>query len=212
MWRLNSNLTACITSGRLILLDEVRDRYFAVPDNGMGAVEAWLSAADGSDVPAPLANMLSNTSPSQLTNRLRIDVAPPNPTIARAAGASVDLAGIFSVMRAILASWILLRTLKLHRILARHRGRRALATLLEPSALVEGAQRFANARRWCPIKRNCLLDSLAFDRWMAHPRNAEIVFGVVAKPFEAHCWVQSEATVLNDSYDRVSRFEPILTV
>ena len=212
MWRLNSNLTACIASGRLILLDEARDRYFAVPDASMAVVEAWLNAADGSDVPGPLANWLGNTSRGRLTNQLRIDVAPPTPTVAHAAGAGVDLSGIFSVTRTILVSWILLRTRKLHRILAHHRGGRAAAILLEPSALVDFAQRFANARRWCPIKRNCLLDSLAFDRWMAHPRNAQIVFGVVAKPFEAHCWVQSESIVLNDSYDRVSRFEPILTV
>lgn len=212
MWRLNSNLTACIASGRLILLDEARDRYFAVPDDSMAGIEAWLSAADGSDVPAPLARMLGDAGPGRFTNQLRFDVSPPNPITGQSAGAGVNLTSIFSVTRAILASLALLRTRKLHRVLAHHRGKRAVATLLEPSALVNGAQRFANARRWCPIKRNCLLDSLAFDRWMAHPRNAEIVFGVVAKPFEAHCWVQSEATVLNDSYDRVSRFEPILTV
>ncbi|HEX8300026.1 lasso peptide biosynthesis B2 protein [Sphingomonas sp.] len=212
MWRLNSNLTACIASGRLILLDEARDRYSAVPDDSVAFIEAWLSAADGSDVPAPLARMLGDTSPGRLTNQLRIDVSAPNPTAGQPAGTGADLTSVFSVTRTILASWSLLRTRKLHRILAHHRGRRTAATLLEPSALVDCAQRFANARRWCPMKRNCLLDSLALDRWMEHPRNAEIVFGVVAKPFEAHCWVQSEATVLNDSYDRVSRFEPILTV
>lgn len=212
MWRLNSNLTACIASGRLILLDEVRDRYFAVPSDSMAGIEAWLIAADGRDVPAALARMLGDATPGRFTNQMRFHVSPPNPTIGQSAEGRVDLASIFSVVRTVLAIWALLRTRKLHQILANHRGKRAVAPLVEPSALVDGAQRFANARRWCPIKRNCLLDSLAFDRWMAHPRNSEIVFGVVAKPFEAHCWVQSEATVLNDSYDRVSRFEPILTV
>jgi hypothetical protein len=35
------------------------------------------------------------------------------------------------------------------------------------------------------------------------------VFGVMATPFAAHCWIQDDQAILNDHYDRVSRFAPI---
>jgi len=59
----------------------------------------------------------------------------------------------------------------------------------------------------------CLFDSLAlllflakyglFPRW---------TFGVQSEPFAAHCWVQAEDVVLNDTVERVQPYTPILSV
>jgi hypothetical protein len=59
----------------------------------------------------------------------------------------------------------------------------------------------------------CLFDSLAltlflrrlgvFPRW---------IFGVRTGPFAAHCWLQHEHTVLNDSVDNVRSYTPIMLV
>jgi hypothetical protein len=38
------------------------------------------------------------------------------------------------------------------------------------------------------------------------------VFGVMTKPFGAHCWIQAGDVVLNDVPENVRRFEPILVV
>jgi hypothetical protein len=105
-----------------------------------------------------------------------------------------------------------LRTQKLGTLLERRRHLRQGALVFDPAELHHRAQTFLAARRWCPVGRNCLLDSLAIDHWLGSPAAIQLVFGVTAQPFEAHCWVQSNCAVLNDSYDRVSRFEPILSV
>jgi hypothetical protein len=59
----------------------------------------------------------------------------------------------------------------------------------------------------------CLFDSLALLEFLAayecFPR---VVFGVVADPFQAHCWLQDGSTVLDDDVERVRRYKPILSV
>ena len=57
----------------------------------------------------------------------------------------------------------------------------------------------------------CLLRSLALVRWATSRGMAlDLVFGVTARPFQAHCWVQHGNLVLNDSLDHVINFTPIL--
>ena len=42
--------------------------------------------------------------------------------------------------------------------------------------------------------------------------DARAVFGVMARPFRAHCWLQSETEILNDDADHVRAFTPILVI
>lgn len=63
-----------------------------------------------------------------------------------------------------------------------------------------------------PLDR-CLPRSLAtahrmLDRGIA----PTLVLGVKLGPFEAHCWVQHGATLVNDRIDNVRRFVPIRVV
>jgi hypothetical protein len=37
------------------------------------------------------------------------------------------------------------------------------------------------------------------------------VFGVQARPFAAHCWVQKGEVVFNDTVEHVSGYTPIMT-
>jgi hypothetical protein len=59
----------------------------------------------------------------------------------------------------------------------------------------------------------CLFDSLALIEFLApfglYP---SWVFGVTADPFQAHCWVQEGHVVLNDTIERVSTYNAIMTV
>ncbi len=72
---------------------------------------------------------------------------------------------------------------------------------------------FKSLRPLYPRPYLCLFDSLALLEFLAgyhfFPR---VVFGVVADPFQAHCWLQEGATVFNDDLERVGRFRPILSV
>jgi hypothetical protein len=75
--------------------------------------------------------------------------------------------------------------------------------------LIDLASRFLAARRLVPIRRNCLLDSLSLVRWLGGGR---ILFGVKLNPFAAHCWVQSEALILNDLIENVAAFTVVRVV
>jgi hypothetical protein len=59
----------------------------------------------------------------------------------------------------------------------------------------------------------CLFDSLALLEFLSgHDCFPHLVFGVVADPFEAHCWLQAGTMVLNDDLERTGRYKPILRV
>lgn len=208
MWQLRSNLTACLASDRLILLDEARDRYFALPETQMREALAWLSAADGSPAPSSLSRLLGE----RLSNTGYVRLSLPEPSTVEPAAGDVGRGAIISTNATVAQTWLLLRLQRLGPILVRRRRSRSRRAQLGDEELLMRARAFQAARRWCPIPRNCLLDSLSFDRWLGSPGDVRIVFGVIARPFEAHCWVQTDCHVLNDSYDRVSRFEPILSL
>lgn len=75
------------------------------------------------------------------------------------------------------------------------------------------AVRFAAARRFVPIPRNCLTDSIALLLWLARRgQGAALVFGVKLNPFAAHCWVQSDQLLLNDRVEHVERFTPVRAI
>jgi len=58
----------------------------------------------------------------------------------------------------------------------------------------------------------CLFDSLALLEFLAGRRLfPNLVFGVVADPFQAHCWVQKGSVILNDDLERIRRYKPILS-
>ena len=62
-------------------------------------------------------------------------------------------------------------------------------------------------------KDACLFDALALSEFLAgygvFPR---WFFGVQSRPFAAHCWLQMDGVVLNDTVDHVSRYTPIMIV
>lgn len=79
--------------------------------------------------------------------------------------------------------------------------------------IVPLARAYVRHRAMLPFRHICLPDSLALHRILAARGLASsLVIGVRLDPFGAHCWVQADTVVLNDSYDGVSGFTPILTV
>ena|SRR5882724_772701 len=72
---------------------------------------------------------------------------------------------------------------------------------------------FKVLRLWYPRAYLCLFDSLALLEFFAlHGLYPRWTFGVTADPFLAHCWLQEEAVVLDDSLARVSAYTPIMSV
>jgi len=62
-------------------------------------------------------------------------------------------------------------------------------------------------------REECLHDSLAVLEFLARYRIFPTwVFGVRARPFAAHCWVQHEDVVFNDTVEHVSTYVPIMAI
>ena len=72
---------------------------------------------------------------------------------------------------------------------------------------------FCRLRPFYARKYICLFDSLALVEFLAYYRlYPQWVFGVVAEPFGAHCWVQNDQYVLNDRPEYVRGYTPIMVV
>jgi len=62
-------------------------------------------------------------------------------------------------------------------------------------------------------RESCLFDSLALLNFLASfSLFPQWIFGVQMRPFVAHCWVQHENAVLNDTPERVRDYVPIMSV
>ena len=183
-----------LVNGRPLFLDLHADSYF------------MLEARDEAD----LLRALRSEDPSSSTR----PVAFTRPT------AQLQTSGATSLLR-LTDVWLVGLTLRqIRRSLARKplalviagaqakRARRG--TTVSPRLL---ANRFTASRRWLPQTPNCLTDSLALLAFLArHGATAELVFGAKLDPFAAHCWVQVDTLLLNDSIDRIEPFTPVAVI
>jgi len=72
---------------------------------------------------------------------------------------------------------------------------------------------FEKSRRYISSLDQCLAHSLALALFLYRREiRPELVLGVSAYPFSAHCWVQLDKAVLNDSVEHVSAFTPIFAI
>lgn len=71
-----------------------------------------------------------------------------------------------------------------------------------------------NALRLCfPREYLCMFDSLALVEFLSiYDLFPTWVFGVRAVPFSAHCWVQDNKTILNDTISVTGAYVPIMAV
>lgn len=86
------------------------------------------------------------------------------------------------------------------------------AVLLE-HRLSDAAAVYRRARLYVPVDMCCLLDSVAMAKFLRKRQlHAHVVFGVAIDPFSAHCWLQAEDIVLNDTVGNVNSHTPIRVV
>lgn len=99
-----------------------------------------------------------------------------------------------------------LQTVELRRL--RHGHCAATVDYDRVAALVSA---FRALRPLYPRRVMCLFDSLALlDFLFPHRLLPYWVFGVVADPFSAHCWLQMGSVVINDDIEHVRRHTPIM--
>lgn len=215
IWHLLPHVFACIASGQILLLDVRQDRYFAVPETLAAEVNAWLASEEPCGPPAALATLLRDNGVARPgdpdVGKLRFaEVTIPLAPVPASVPGRLHAADTIRLALGLTRTWLSLKFTPLHKLLA-SAGCRETARPGEAEMLRARAAAYSRARRHLPIPRNCLLDSLALDQWLgAGGAGRSLVLGVTAHPFAAHCWLQSDIHVLNDSYDRVSRYTPIL--
>jgi hypothetical protein len=74
-------------------------------------------------------------------------------------------------------------------------------------------RQFLSARKYVPLAPNCLRDSLALRSFLLRRGlEARLIVGAKLHPFAAHCWLQHEGLVLNDSLSAAKGFAPVLVL
>ncbi|TXH00483.1 MAG: lasso peptide biosynthesis B2 protein [Rhodocyclaceae bacterium] len=205
-----TGISYCVCDDRAVFLDVERDRYFCLPSQLNQAFVRTVIDGDAmasADAERLRALGIEDPAPRDFAAR-RNTHAMPTKEMALSDKAS-------SVLRAGATHWLVQSRLKrwpFARLLA-YEQRRAPRRSHNPSTqtLAKLHAAFRRASLWMGEADQCLARSIAF-RMLAFRLGfaPTLVLGIKLDPFAAHCWVQSEDCVANDSLERVRCFTPIL--
>ncbi len=91
-----------------------------------------------------------------------------------------------------------------------HRTRSGGPEIGPDGSIEEATHRFDLLRPFIPRTGRCLPGSMLLADFLYRKGHAtEVVFGVRVHPFEAHCWVECDGRVLNDTIEHVRWYTPI---
>jgi hypothetical protein len=236
MYFLSKDCFVCRMGCYWIILSAKRDRYLCVAHAELALIgdrlHGWRIRSDSTAGPTSIGPEVDELLKSLTSN----EIITSNPTLGKpfaesecaapenrievsdsTASAHVPL---FWILRFFLAcakvDWQL-RTKALSRTLARIERRRLRAEYSGTARNASHASSLVGAfqllRPLYPRSYLCLFDSLALLEFLAVYRiRPRIVFGVVADPFQAHCWLQDGSTVINDGLERIGKYKPILSL
>lgn len=198
-----------LIEGRPVFMDPSSDSYFMLDGQLEPAFHA-ARAMKGIALDAPLRQALG-AEPSNVAEASCDKAAD---SILDAGPARTSFADVVRVARIVVRTRALLSSLPIGSILSDDGGREATGNRVPVfDSCVTAACRFHAARRFVPVKRNCLLDSLSLIAWLGPASDGAIlIFGVKLHPFAAHCWVQDKGLILSDRLQAVSRFTPVRTI
>jgi hypothetical protein len=232
---LAKHIFVCADEEYVVVLDVKQDRYFTLEAARTAALGPLLpgwparpaggNPGDGPELAADeaaapllqqgwlleLPALSKEATPAHLT--------PPQTELLGEATESgrIGVRAVFNFVFASVLAKLSLRFCRFERLIRRVAGRRAA----QPGG---GSLDVARARQLVDVfgrlrvflfshREECLHDSLALLEFLARydvlPR---WVFGVRARPFVAHCWVQYEDIVFNDTAEHVASYTPIMVV
>lgn len=220
---LRDDISYCRVGERLVFLDVGNDQYFQLPHAMEKALTAYMNGY-GYTIP-DMDALVKRRILVEQTSRAGVTRSSINPVARSAMETSLSSRNLrFSELMEVFAIVMMTRMkLKICTLksvldgLAADRniqlaGTRPLAELSE-RFLFGAAATFCHARLYVPIEMRCLLDSIAMARFLLRRGiHARIVFGIALDPFSAHCWVQVDDLVLNDTVGNVTSHTPIRLV
>lgn len=197
-------------AGDLVLLDLERDEYLALSNRDAEAIFAALNGSKYDPTDPILLELLEggfvvlSPTPSELT-RPRPSLPLPDP-IPPGLASRIWMMLLFGLA----VPMTLLSYYRSPRGLTGQTPVLASRDKYSPQRIAGIVQWFERVRIFVPRSGRCLIQSLLLLHFLRllciRP---EIVFGVRTHPFEAHCWVEWNSLVLNDSVDHVSWYTTI---
>jgi hypothetical protein len=222
-YALRDGLAYCIPGDRTVFLDIPAGRYFSLSESKDLALQRWLNAQalDEKDV-AHLDTLLRRgilvaalSDPTGPRKRQPL-IAPARRQLdiplVRASGVGVLRAiGAQLVWSRRTERWPPARIVEVLRSTGPRSADREPQDSLKRLATL--AHDFDRADFLLGNHDRCLVRSFAFAA-IARKRSlhASVVLGVQSDPFAAHCWVQHGDVVVNDRYERVRPFAPIMVI
>lgn len=217
-YNLRPGLSYCMIDGRPIFLDTDEDRYFRLAGSLEDAFRGYVNsdAGDRSSVNALVDRAILVPAPAR-DNRVSRVAPPARSSIELETGAGTGSFAAFP--RVFMIVWRARRELAERPLkavlddLLRYRDKRrpdAGRPRVAEERVLEAANLFMRARLYVPINTCCLLDSIALATYLAgRGLPANMVFGVTDAPFSAHCWIQVNDLVLNDTVGNTMAYTPI---
>jgi Transglutaminase-like superfamily len=229
----------CAVGDEATVLDLRRDKYFAVPGRAARAlafaVPGWPTAASSEleRLQAPSESEMQRTVQFYLDSGVLTSVrsegksAKPihHPPPRDLVPLGFDLDATRSILwqdarnffyASTLAAYRV-RTLSLQAVVRRVATRKARTISHKPFDYRLAAELACVYRRLQAFvftgRNRCLLQSLSFANFLScYGLFPDWVFGVQTRPFAAHCWLQQDHYLLNETPEGVKRFTPIFAV
>jgi hypothetical protein len=217
-WRLGEDVTVAVSAGRAVFLDVARDRYAMLPRAQNATFVDWLDEPHA-PMPPECCSALEG----------RVDLGPGGRLALRRVSLAIPCEVPGTRLPEVRTGWrdavaVARTVIRAKRLLGRqplrsnleHRGRalqyrRPCQPVFDREATLSRAAVYHAVRHLAPARRVCLLDSLALVDWLGDElEGVQLVFGVTAYPFGAHCWVQTRQELLGDEPDTIGRYAPIL--
>jgi len=236
-YALAGHVFICLNDEHLVLLDLKEDRYWALEASqtaGLGALVSGWPVMPPAAMPAQ--DTLSPETMAALevlqSRGLLADGIPPGKQatpVTATAPARELISEIETSPGPRLGSWLTffaaaasakfaLRAWPFERVIQRVKERKQLVVRSPGSSDLNRARKLVEAFMRYRVflfssKDECLYDSLALLEFLARDDlYPDWVFGVQTRPFAAHCWVQQDDVVLNDTVEHVSGYTPIMVV
>jgi Transglutaminase-like superfamily len=231
---LPTHVFACPTKRYWLFLDLARDKYLCIERSEFDAlgplVYGWSECRQGVAEPPGL----NQSDPERLAAELQstglictrqhgsksyhpVEIPTPTRTLFRLNDSlpfPVTLVPRF--LRACVTASYYLKAKPLKATVRRIEERRRTRSRLwntRPEIMEQLVSSFQTLRPLYPRPYLCMFDSLSLLEFLAyHAVFPSWVFAVTSDPFHAHCWVQQDSLLLNDTIDRVVSYTPIMCV
>ncbi len=214
-WTLAPGVAFCIVGNDPIFLDVARDRYFLLSGERRAAFERLrMREPNDSDAMSLLLETGLFTRSEHDAPIEPLEVAVPLADLNTVESGRSGFRAILAAARALHWAGRALRPHRLQKTLSElSAAKRSLSASGEDTELISLAADFERSRTFVPVAPRCLIDSLALFRLALHSELVPtLVFGVRTSPFAAHCWLQSDSTILTGTAEEAGNYRPILAI